>query len=116
MCLEFIGYQNHKAKAAEIAKIKKMRSHELRRKLIELEKLKKEAEFIEKIKCKACLKDQFIQRKIEKKTYNEGLFANMIRENNVCQCCEHEILIYDGDDVICKSCGSVQSPSVPYKD
>ena len=110
MCLELVGYQNHKAKAAEIARIRKMKPNDLRKKLIELEK---EAKFIEENKCKACLEQQKIQHKIDQKAYNERLLANAVRDL-VCHYCQHSDLIYDGDETFCVKCGSLQNPSVSY--
>ena len=107
-CLELIGYQKHKAKSAEIAKIRKMKPHELRKKLIELEK---DAKLIEENKCDACLKEQFMQRKIDEKTYHQQLLANVKREL-ACQYCDHETLISVGDDTFCESCGALQSSLV----
>ena len=107
-CLELIGYQNHKANAAQIAKIRKMKPHELRKKLIELEK---DAKLIEENKCDACLKEQFMQRKIDEKTYHQRLLANVKREL-ICQYCKHETLISDKNDTFCESCGTLQSPLV----
>lgn len=107
-CLELIGYQNHKAKAAEIAKIRKMKPCELRKKLIELEK---DAKLLEENKCYACLKEQFVQRKIDEKTYDQRLLANMVREL-ACQYCDHETLICDDESLFCQSCGSLQNSSV----
>ena len=109
-CLELIGYQKHKAKSAEIAKIRKMKPHELRKKIIELEK---EAKLIEENKCDMCLKEQFMQQKIDEKTYDQRLLANMVRELT-CQYCDHETLICDDESLFCQSCGSLQSPLVSH--
>ena len=108
MCLELVGYHKHKAKAVEITKIRKMKPHELRKKLIELEK---DAKLIEENKCDACLKEQFVQRKIDEMTYDQRLLANSIRKL-ACQYCNHETLISDKDDTFCQSCGALQSSLV----
>ncbi len=110
MGLEFIGYQAHKEKAAEIAQIRKMKPNDLRKKLTELEK---EAKFIEENKCDACLKEQFIQRKIDQKAYDERVLANATRIL-VCYYCQHSDLAVDGDDTHCVKCGSLQNPSVSH--
>ena len=110
MCLELIGYQNHKAKAAEIAQIRKMKPKDLKNKLIELEK---EAKFFEENKCDACLEQQRIQSQINEKTYNKRLLANATRKL-VCYYCQHSNLAIDGDETICAECGALQSPSVSY--
>ena len=110
MCLKLIGYQNHKAKAAEIAQIRKMKPNDLREKIIELEK---EAKFIKENKCEACLKEQFIQRKIDEKTYYQGLLSNMVQKL-ACQYCQHSDLAVDVDDTFCVKCGTLQDPSVSY--
>ena len=109
-CLEFMDIKNHKARSAEIAKVRKMRPHELKKKLIELEK---EAKLIEENKCDACLKEQFIQRKINKKAYNERLLANVVRKL-ACQYCNHDTLVFDEESLFCQSCGSLQNPSISY--
>ena len=110
MCLELIGYQNHKAKAAEIAQIRKMKPKDLKNKLIELEK---EAKFIEENKCDACLEQHRIQRKIDQKAYDKRLLANAARDL-VCHYCQHSDLAVDGDETICAECGALQRPSVSY--
>ena len=111
LCLELMDIKNHEAKAVEISKIKKMKHDELMKKFIELEK---EAKLIEENKCKACLKEQFIQQKIDKKTYDQRLLANMIRELT-CQYCKHDTLIFDEESVFCESCGATQNPLVSHE-
>ena len=110
MYLEFIGYQNHKTKAAEIAQIKKMKSKDLRKKLNEL---KNEAKFVEENKCEACLEQQRIQRKIDEPTYYQRVLNSEIRRL-VCDNCQHSDLAEDGDDTFCVKCGALQNPSVSY--
>ena len=109
-CLEFKGIQAHKEKAAEIAAINKMNKAKLLEKITELEK---EAKLVEESKCDACLKEQLIQRKIDEKTYDERLLANMIRKLT-CQHCNHEKLIFDEDQIFCNFCGSLQNPLVSH--
>ena len=117
-CLEFKGIAAHKEKAAQIANIrniykKRDTTFELIEKVIELEKeaklIEKEAKLIEESKCDACLKEQLIQRKIDEKTYDQRLLANMIRKL-ACQHCNHEKLIFDEDQIFCNFCGSLQNP------
>ena len=108
MCLELVGYDEHKAKKVEIAQIRKMKLNDLRKKITELEK---EAKFIEENKCKACLEQQKIQRKIDQKAYDKRLLANAVRDL-VCHYCQHSDLAVDGDDTFCVKCGALQDPSV----
>ena len=109
-CLELGGIRDHKEKKAELAKIRQMKSSELLEKINELEK---EAQLIEESKCRECLNQQRIQRKIDEKTHNQRVMDSMIRDL-VCIHCQHPNFAYDGESSFCESCGSVQNPSVSY--
>ena len=58
--------------------------------------------------CSACLKEQIIQRKIDKYEHAQRLLESFVR-TLVCEYCQHPNFAYDGDLVICVQCGCVQS-------
>ena len=109
-CLELGGIRDHKEKKAELAKIRQMKSSELLEKINELEK---EAQLVEESKCRECLNQQRIQRKIDEKTHNQRVLDSMIRDL-VCIHCKHANLAQDGDHTVCADCGTLQPPSVSY--
>ena len=107
-CLELGGIKAHKEKVAKLAKIRKMKLKKLLKKVNELEK---EAKFIEENKCRKCLNQQRIQRKIDEEAHNQRLLAHAMGDL-ICEYCKHANLAPDGDDTVCVLCGSVQYPGV----
>ena len=65
--------------------------------------------------CSACLSEQRIQRKIDKKTHDQRLIESVVR-TLVCEHCQHADSAVDGDLTVCASCGALQSPdAVGYR-
>ena len=59
--------------------------------------------------CLACLNEQRIQRKIDKREHTQRLFELTIRDL-VCIHCKHANLAQDGDHTVCADCGALQPP------
>ena len=81
----------------------------------EVQKIQQEderAEYEQKLRdtalCLACLNEQRIQRKIDKREHNQRLYESLVRAL-VCEYCQHPNFAYDGDLVICTKCGVLQS-------
>ena len=72
-----------------------------------------ERQLVEESKCRECLNQQRIQRKIDEKTHNQRVLDSMIRDL-VCKHCQHPNFVYDGDHTVCADCGTLQPPSVSY--
>ena len=58
--------------------------------------------------CSACLKEQIIQRKMDKYEHAQRLLESFVR-TLVCEYCQHPNFAYDRDLVFCVQCGCVQS-------
>ena len=72
-----------------------------------------ERQLVEESKCRECLNQQRIQRKIDEKTHNQRVVNSIIRDC-ICIHCKHANLAQDGDHTVCVDCGALQPPSVSY--
>ena len=94
------GYSTMK-KGELAAKVKKLK---------EQDKVEKYDETLKKTAvCCDCLEQQRIQRKIDKKMYDQRLFESAVR-TLVCEHCQHVEFTVDEDQTVCASCGALQAP------
>ena len=71
-----------------------------------IEKAEKEEYYKASVTCQACLREQRKQRVIDEHIYNKKTLANTIRDL-WCKYCDGCEIVYDGDEQICRKCGSV---------
>ena len=62
----------------------------------------------DRVLCSACLEQQRIQRKIDKREHDQRLLESLMRDL-VCEYCQHPNFAHDGDSMICAQCGVLQS-------
>ena len=79
----------------------------------ELAEAIKEEETYGSIKCRKCLEEQHKQRLIDKKTYNQLLYKQLLR-NLARICCKNQKLVFDDGVTVCGNCGTVLGVEVDY--